>query len=143
MPRPLTPGPPRRSDRGQGSTRPLIDKLGVRPGARVAVLGIQDPSFWRQLEARTSHVARNRPRRQEDAIFLGVERPAELSRLPALEKHIKRNGAIWVVMPRGRQDIKDAHAMAAAPAAGLVDVKVVRFSDTHTALKLVIPLARR
>jgi len=35
------------------------------------------------------------------------------------------------------------HVIAAAKEAGLVDVKVVRFSDTHTALKLVIPVARR
>lgn len=33
--------------------------------------------------------------------------------------------------------------MAAARAAGLVDVKVVRFSGTHTAEKLVIPLIKR
>lgn len=33
--------------------------------------------------------------------------------------------------------------MAAGKEAGLVDIKVVRFSETHTALKFVIPLARR
>jgi hypothetical protein len=33
--------------------------------------------------------------------------------------------------------------MAAAREAGLVDTKVVSFSDTHTALKLVIPKAAR
>lgn len=33
--------------------------------------------------------------------------------------------------------------MASAREVGLVDVKVVRFSQTHTALKLVFPLARR
>lgn len=31
----------------------------------------------------------------------------------------------------------------AALAAGLVDVKVARFSATHSALKLVVPKARR
>ena len=33
--------------------------------------------------------------------------------------------------------------MAAAREAGLVDTKVVAFSDTHTALKLVTPVANR
>ncbi|MFL6248779.1 MAG: hypothetical protein ACJ74H_22330 [Thermoanaerobaculia bacterium] len=33
--------------------------------------------------------------------------------------------------------------IAAGKAAGLVDVKVVRFSDTHTAEKFVIPLKSR
>ena len=33
--------------------------------------------------------------------------------------------------------------MAAARAGGLVDTKVVAFSESHTALKFVIPVARR
>jgi len=33
--------------------------------------------------------------------------------------------------------------MAAGKHAGLVDVKVVSFSDTHTAEKFVIPVAKR
>jgi hypothetical protein len=33
--------------------------------------------------------------------------------------------------------------MRAGKEAGLVDVKVVRFSETHTAEKFVIPRARR
>jgi hypothetical protein len=33
--------------------------------------------------------------------------------------------------------------IAAGKAADLVDNKVCRFSDTHTALRFVIPLARR
>ena len=31
------------------STRPLLDKLGVRPGSRVAVAGVDDPEFRRLL----------------------------------------------------------------------------------------------
>jgi len=33
--------------------------------------------------------------------------------------------------------------MGAGKRAGLVDVKVARYSETHTAEKFVIPLARR
>jgi hypothetical protein len=33
--------------------------------------------------------------------------------------------------------------IAAAKAAGLVDNKVVAFSETHTSLRLVIPIDRR
>lgn len=33
--------------------------------------------------------------------------------------------------------------MKAAKAAGLVDVKVVRFSETHSANKFVVPVAKR
>ena len=39
--------------------------------------------------------------------------------------------------------IKDVEVIAAAKAAGLVDNKVVGFSETHTALRLVIPVNQR
>src|SRR5438067_2198432 len=35
------------------STRPLLDKLGVKPGARVAVVDVDDPSFIKLLRTRT------------------------------------------------------------------------------------------
>jgi hypothetical protein len=48
-----------------------------------------------------------------------------------------------VVRPKGRTEITEDDVMKAGKAAGLVDVKVVRFSETHTAEKFVIPLSRR
>jgi hypothetical protein len=56
---------------------------------------------------------------------------------------LKRDGSIWVVWPKGRQELKENDIIVAAKDAGLVDVKVIKFSETHSALKLVIPLARR
>ena len=35
------------------SARPLIDKLGVKPGARVATMGVEDVAFIDSLKART------------------------------------------------------------------------------------------
>ncbi len=56
---------------------------------------------------------------------------------------MKKNGALWVVYPKGQKHITENDVMAAAKSAGLVDVKVVSFSETHTALKLMIPLSHR
>ncbi len=56
---------------------------------------------------------------------------------------IKPDGAIWIVRPKGRKEITEAETMAAGKRAGLVDVKVVSFSDVHTAEKFVIPVAKR
>jgi len=47
------------------------------------------------------------------------------------------------VSPKGDRSIRDIDVIAAAKEAGLVDVKVARWSDTHTAAKLVIPRALR
>ena len=52
-------------------------------------------------------------------------------------------GALWVLRPKGCGAITESDVMAAGKAAGLVDVKVVRFSETHTAEKFVIPVSKR
>ncbi len=121
----------------------LMDKLGVKSGAVVSVLGVRDASFLQQLGERTARVADTRPRAGSDLIFLAAETRADLTRMESLTRWLKKAGAIWVVYPKGQSHITQADVMAAAKAAGLVDVKVVRFSAAHTALKLVIPRARR
>jgi hypothetical protein len=121
----------------------LIDKLGVKPGAVVSVLGVRDASFRQQLAGRTEEVADATPRKDSDFIFLAAEAKEDLERLKNLTRWLKKAGAVWVIYPKGQKHITQADVMAAAKRAGLVDVKVVSFSPAHTALKLVIPLARR
>ena len=121
----------------------LIDKLGVKPGCVVSVLGVREANFLGQLGERTGETAAAKPRKDSDFVFFAAEARADLQRLEGLVPFLKKTGAIWVVYPKGQAHITQADVMAAARKAGLVDVKVVGFSPTHTALKLVIPLARR
>jgi Protein of unknown function (DUF3052) len=112
--------------------RSRLDKLGLKPGQRVAVLGVRDPELKpAPLKPGT------------DVVFYAADRREDLERLAELRRSIAPDGSIWVVRPRGSKDISEADVMSGARAAGLVDVKVVRFSDTHTAEKLVIPRADR
>lgn len=121
----------------------LLDKLGVKPSARISVVGPHDDGFLQQLSERTTQVATT-PQRDADVVFLAADRLDELKSLRKLKGSIKPDGAIWVVSLKGKQArLKDTDVMAAAREAGLVDNKVVAFSDTHTALKLVIPKAAR
>ena len=78
-----------------------------------------------------------------DAIFFGVNKEAELARLQKLKALLKPNGALWIIRPKGHPEISERATMAAGKAAGLVDVKVVGFSETHTAEKFVIPVSAR
>ena len=119
-----------------------LDKLGVKPSHVVILLGIRDDAFLNEVAARTSRMS-TRASGQADLIFYGAESRDALERLKPLQKHLKRDGAIWVIRPRGVKAITEADVMKAGKAAGLVDVKVARFSDTHTAEKFVIPLEER
>ena len=58
-------------------------------------------------------------------------------------KKIAPNGSLWIVYPKGNKELKQDDIFKAGKSAGLVDVKVVSFSSTHTALKFVIPVSKR
>ncbi len=121
----------------------LIDKLGVKPGQKISVLQIDDENFTRQLEERTQSITNNKAAKDSDWIFFGVNTPSALRRLAVLREALKKDGAIWVVWPKGQAHIKEDMVRAAALEMELVDVKVVSFSETHSGLKLVIPKAKR
>ena len=125
------------------STRPLIDKLGVKPLMRVSVLGVKDESFMALLRERTPDIS-SKPRKDSDLIFYEANSEAELKKLGTLKAYLKKDGAIWVISLKGKlRRLKDVQVIEAAKAAGLVDNKVVSFSETHTSLRLVIPKALR
>jgi len=122
----------------------LLDKLGVKPDMRVAVLGIDDESFLEQLAGRTADVARRTPKKDTEIVFFGADDVAELARLEKLRGYLTPAGAIWVVHMKGKgAAFKDTDVFAAAKQAGLVDVKVASFSATHTAEKLVVTVKQR
>jgi hypothetical protein len=125
------------------SHRTLIEKLGIKVGHRVSVLGVGDESFLEMLRSAGADLSVGRRRKRSDHLFLAVESMKDLARIGGLEPSMARNGAAWVVFPKGRKDLRDAEVIASGVASGLVDNKVVRFSDTHTALRFVIPVARR
>lgn len=122
----------------------LIDKLGVKPGSRVAVLGVDDAEFLKQATHRLGAKPPTRPADRLDFIFYAADSAAQLARLKSLKTHLQPAGAIWVVSVKGKAaTVKDSEVRQAASAAGLVDIKVCGFSATHTALKLVIPESQR
>ncbi len=121
----------------------LLDKLGVKPGASVCVIGVQDQAFLTQLQTRTDQIT-HKPKRDVDLLFYAADSLDALDSLTRIKASLKPDGAIWVVSLKGKQArIKDTDVMAAARAAGLVATKVAGFSETHTALKLVIPKTKR
>jgi hypothetical protein len=120
----------------------VLDKLGIKPDMRVAVLGIDDADVLKQLEDRVGKFER-RAGKNRDCILWGVKDKKDLAKLGSLEQSLDRAGGIWAIWPKGKPELKEDDIRAAAIAAGFVDVKVLKFSDTHSGLRLVIPKTRR
>jgi len=126
------------------STRPLLDKLGVKPGAKVAIVHLEDSGFVSLLRQRTSDIVKGKPSSPCDLLFFGADSPADLQRLTDLKGYIEPNGAIWVIRPKGgRSALRDTDVIDAGLAAGLVDNKIASFSETHGAMRLVFRLRDR
>jgi len=125
------------------SHRLLIDKLGVKSGQRITVLGVDGVEFLVELTGRVPEYSRGEGIKGADLIFLSAEARGDLSRMKSLAKWISKSGAIWVVYPKGQNHIREVDVINAGKSAGLTDNKVCRFSDTHTALRFVIPVSQR
>lgn len=126
------------------STRPLLDKLGVKPGAKVALVNLREPGFTKLLRTRTSDITSGRPTGPCDMVFIGASTREELARIVQVKSWIEPNGAIWVVRPKGgRSELKDTDVIDAGLAAGLVDNKITSFSDTQGAMRLVYRIKDR
>ena len=130
---------PARDD--QPSTRPLQDRLGVRPGMRVATLGAFPPDFLTPLRSRAAEVVTDPA--GCDIVFLAAEDRAQLAQIARLTPSLRRDAALWIVRPRGSSAISERETLAAGLEAGLVDVKVGHFSETHSAAKFVVRLRDR
>jgi len=141
MPR-KTGSKPRPSERDY-SHRSLLDKLGVKVGHKILILGVTEGQFIHDIKPFEPEFSEPKPVADIDLIFFAAERKRDLARLASLRKSIVKNGAIWVVYPKGRQDIRELDVISAGKAAGLTDNKVCSFSATHTALRFVIPLSNR
>jgi len=129
-----------------------IEKLGVKAGAKVSLLGQFGADFLREVRDRTNSVIRGETAADSkfisfaadsECILLAADSKEDFSALSKIAKAISGAAALWIVYPKGQKHITENDVLAAGRKTGLKDVKVVGFSATHTALKFVIPLFKR
>jgi hypothetical protein len=105
--------------------------------------------YYRVLAAKSPRVkvvtiGKTNEGREMVVVFVGADNVAQLVRLVKAASAIARDGAIWVVHPKGAASaLRDLEIFAEAKRLGLTYTKVARFSATHTAEKLVIPKSKR
>ena len=115
-----------------------LDKIGVKPGMRTAILGVPDPTLSADLAAKGAVPVTELA--NLNLVFYGADSAEALARIEGLVPTLADKGALWVVSRKGKDaTVKDIEVMAAAKAFGLVDNKVVGFSETLTALRFVRP----
>jgi hypothetical protein len=112
-----------------------LDKLGVKPGMRVAVIAVDDADFLGELIQITQPVNEFS---ELDIVFLAVDTSSDIDAMSGCVQMLAERGAIWIVSRKGKAaTIKDVEVIAAGRALGLADTKVCSFSPTHTALRFV------
>jgi hypothetical protein len=124
------------------SLKPVVEKLGVKPGQRWVLLGRELGIGSSECQERGALTSTRVPR-AADGVVLRADVKRDLDRLTRLRPVIAPAGAIWVIWRKGQPALREDDVRAAALAQGLVDVKVIRVSDELSGLKLVIPVKDR
>jgi len=120
------------------------EKLGIKPGTNVSLLGEFDEAFLKELRASTKAISDGKIAANNNLIFLNANLAKDLpSAIGKASRAMNGSTALWIVYPKGKKEITENDVLTAGRKAGLKDVKVVAFSPTHTTLKFVIPIANR
>ena len=121
------------------SGTPLPKKLGIKEGARVAVIGAPD-GFDLELPPGAT-VTQRLSGKADVVLFFTTERAKLASRLDALVKAIHPDGGLWVSWPKKSSkvptDITEDVIREVALPVGVVDNKVCAVDDTWSGLRLV------
>lgn len=124
------------------SKRSLVDKLGVKPGASVLIVGAPT-GYAKALGPLPGGVSvAKSPRAGLDFIHLFTTSRADLERrFGALQRALASAGMLWVSWPKRASgvptDMTEDVVREVALARGLVDVKVCAVDNTWSGLKLV------
>lgn len=119
------------------------EKLGVKSGDTAAILGSLPPDFLDELKDNGVQTTTAKVAATSSLIFLSAEKPADLNKVKSIRNTMGATAGLWIVYPKGVKTITEHDVRGAGLQAGLVDVKVSSFSETHTALKFVIPKGKR
>ena len=128
------------------SGTPLIDKLGIKPGARMQF--VSEPKELASLLGELLDGSRIALRGTLDFAMLFVKTQSDLSkRFAPLRDRLESNGMLWVSWPKKTSgvatDLTEGVVRTFGLESGLVDVKVCAVDDTWSGLKFVRRLKDR
>jgi hypothetical protein len=137
----------RRSAQGFGySGTPLVDKLGIKPGAKLKF--VSAPKGFDALLGPLPERSRFATSGTLDfAILFAKSRSDLVKGFPRLRDRLEPNGMLWVAWPKKTSgvetDLTEGVVRTFGLESGLVDVKVCAIDDTWSGLKFVRRLKDR
>ena len=128
------------------SGTPLVDKLGIKPGARLKL--VSEPRDFAGLLGGLPEGSRVASRGALDFGMLFVKSQSDLrKRFARLRDRLESNGMLWVAWPKKASgvetDLTEGVVRAFGLESGLVDVKVCAIDHTWSGLKFVRRLKDR
>ncbi len=128
------------------SGTPLVDKLGIKPGARLQL--VSEPKDFVELLGGLPDGSRIASRGSLDFAMLFVKAKSDLQkRFARLRDRLEPNGMLWVAWPKKASgvatDLTEGVVRTFGLESGLVDVKVCAVDDTWSGLKFVRRLKDR
>ncbi len=132
------------------SGTPLVKKLGIKPGARVATLSAP-PSFATTLgelppDARLTTSLAGKAA-FDVIVWFVLQRKVLVERLDGARARLTPAGGLWIAWPKKASkvetDVTEDAIRAVALPTGLVDNKVCAIDETWSGLRLVVRLSRR
>lgn len=130
------------------SGRPLVQKLGIKPGFCIFVDGLATP--YRDLVGELPDdvtIAKSAKARLDMVHLFAAEAKGLAAKLRSYRKAIAPGGMIWASWPKKASgvatDVTEALVRETALASGLVDIKICAVDEIWSGLKLVIPVKDR
>lgn len=130
------------------SGTPLPRKLGIKPQARLGLIGAPHDFDDVLGELPPGVSVHRRVRGTFDVLVIFVQKRSELERrLPALKEALDQAGGLWVAWPKRSSgvatDLGEATVRELGLGSGLVDNKVCAIDATWSGLRFVYRLADR
>jgi hypothetical protein len=130
------------------SKRALVDKLGIKPGTAVVVLGA--PSAYRAILGALPDGVTFRSKLSESAEFIHyftTKRKTLQADFPRVARALVDEGSLWISWPKRASgvetDLDENVVREIGLAEGVVDVKVCAVDEVWSGLKFVRRLSNR
>jgi hypothetical protein len=121
----------------------LVEKLGVDADKKILVLGKLDGGLGKELEGTGAKVAKSARGKDFDIVFVVAGTKPDLEQITKARVLMKADGAIWIVYPKGREDLTERDVLTGGRTRELTDNKQVKVDEALTAVRFVIPVALR